>query len=113
MRSTTGWQADSTTGTLRRAALERRELRPDDIAVRVDYCGVCHTDLHALQALESDTNGVLVPGHEFTGVVTEVGSAVSDLSRATPWPSATSSTRAARAACARPARRTSAVSSRH
>ncbi|MFI9467367.1 NAD(P)-dependent alcohol dehydrogenase [Streptomyces sp. NPDC052492] len=84
MRSTTGWQADSTTGTLRRAALERRELRPDDIAVRVDYCGVCHTDLHALQALESDTNGVLVPGHEFTGVVTEVGSAVSDLSPGDP-----------------------------
>ncbi|MGV9351559.1 NAD(P)-dependent alcohol dehydrogenase [Streptomyces spiralis] len=80
MRSTTGWQADSATRALRRAALERRDLRPDDIAVRVEYCGVCHTDLHALQAHESDENGVLVPGHEFTGVVTEVGSAVSDFS---------------------------------
>ncbi|MDN3250468.1 MULTISPECIES: NAD(P)-dependent alcohol dehydrogenase [unclassified Streptomyces] len=78
MRSTTGWQADSTTRTLRRAALERRDLRPDDIAVRVEYCGVCHTDLHALQGHTSDANGVLVPGHEFTGVVTEVGTAVSD-----------------------------------
>ncbi|MGP3775968.1 NAD(P)-dependent alcohol dehydrogenase [Streptomyces sp. SDT5-1] len=80
MRSTTGWQADSATRTLRRAALQRRDLRPDDIAVRVDYCGVCHTDLHALQAHESDANGVLVPGHEFTGVVTEVGSAVAGFS---------------------------------
>ncbi|MFF9042270.1 NAD(P)-dependent alcohol dehydrogenase [Streptomyces sp. NPDC014892] len=78
MRFTTGWLADSATGTLRRAALERRDLRPDDIAVRVEYCGVCHTDLHALQAHKSDASGVLVPGHEFTGVVTEVGSAVSD-----------------------------------
>ncbi|MDN3060569.1 NAD(P)-dependent alcohol dehydrogenase [Streptomyces sp. SRF1] len=84
MRSTTGWQADSATRTLRRAALERRDLRPDDIAVRVDYCGVCHTDLHALQAHESDANGVLVPGHEFTGVVTEVGSAVPDFSPGDP-----------------------------
>ncbi|MFE8956403.1 NAD(P)-dependent alcohol dehydrogenase [Streptomyces althioticus] len=84
MRSTTGWQANGTTRTLRRAALERRELRPDDIAVRVDYCGVCHTDLHALQALGSDTNGVLVPGHEFTGVVAEVGGAVSDFSPGDP-----------------------------
>ncbi|MFG2324568.1 NAD(P)-dependent alcohol dehydrogenase [Streptomyces sp. NPDC048568] len=84
MRSTTGWQADSVTRTLRRAALERRDLRPDDIAVRVDYCGVCHTDLHALQAHESDANGVLVPGHEFTGVVTEVGSAVSGFSPCDP-----------------------------
>ncbi|MDQ0757551.1 NAD(P)-dependent alcohol dehydrogenase [Streptomyces canus] len=84
MRSTTGWQADSTTRTLRRAALERRDLRPDDIAVRVEYCGVCYTDLHALQAHESDANGVLVPGHEFTGVVTEVGSAVPDFSPGDP-----------------------------
>ncbi|MER5374772.1 NAD(P)-dependent alcohol dehydrogenase [Streptomyces sp. NPDC002553] len=84
MRSTTGWQADSATRTLRRAALERRDLRPDDIAVRVDYCGVCHTDLHALQAHGNDANGVLVPGHEFTGVVTEVGSAVSDFSPGDP-----------------------------
>ncbi|MFJ8943031.1 NAD(P)-dependent alcohol dehydrogenase [Streptomyces sp. NPDC102395] len=84
MRSTTGWQADSATRTLRRAALERRDLRQDDIAVRVDYCGVCHTDLHALRAHESDANGVLVPGHEFTGVVTEVGGAVPDFSPGDP-----------------------------
>lgn len=84
MRSTTGWQADSATRTLRRAALQRRDLRPDDIAVRVDYCGVCHTDLHALQAHESDASGILVPGHEFTGVVTEVGSAVADFSAGDP-----------------------------
>lgn len=84
MRSTTGWQADGTTRTLRRAALERRDLRPDDIAVRVDYCGVCHTDLHALDAHGSDANGVLVPGHEFTGVVTEVGGAVADFAPGDP-----------------------------
>ncbi|WP_407563156.1 NAD(P)-dependent alcohol dehydrogenase [Streptomyces sp. 184] len=84
MRTTTGWRADGATRTLRRAALERRDLRPDDIAVRVEYCGVCHTDLHALHAHESDANGVLVPGHEFTGVVTEAGSAVSGLSPGAP-----------------------------
>ncbi|MFD7694137.1 NAD(P)-dependent alcohol dehydrogenase [Streptomyces sp. NPDC059805] len=84
MRSTTGWLADSATRTLRRTALKRRDLRPDDIAVRVDYCGVCHTDLHALRAHESDATGVLVPGHEFTGVVTEVGSAVPGFSPGDP-----------------------------
>ncbi|GAA2141962.1 NAD(P)-dependent alcohol dehydrogenase [Streptomyces synnematoformans] len=84
MRPTTGWRADSATRTLRRAALERRDLRPDDIAVRVEYCGVCHTDLHALRAYESDANGPLVPGHEFTGVVTEVGGAVSGFSPGAP-----------------------------
>ncbi|WP_279433693.1 alcohol dehydrogenase catalytic domain-containing protein [Actinomadura sp. KC345] len=64
MRTTAGWQADGS--TLRRTLLNRRDLRPDDLAVRIDYCGVCHTDLHALNG---DAARPLVPGHEFTGVV--------------------------------------------
>lgn len=55
MRTTVGWQA--TGPTLRRAPLERRDLRPDDLAVRVDYCGVCHTDLHAVRAGAADGSG--------------------------------------------------------
>ncbi|WP_410670248.1 NAD(P)-dependent alcohol dehydrogenase [Amycolatopsis sp. cmx-4-68] len=70
MRTTTGWQAIPGGAELRRTTLARRDLRPDDIAVRVDYCGVCHTDLHSLHAHD---DGPLVPGHEFTGVVTAAG----------------------------------------
>ena len=33
-----------------RWAFERRELRPDDIAVKIPFCGVCHSDLHAIGA---------------------------------------------------------------
>ncbi|MEV0405516.1 NAD(P)-dependent alcohol dehydrogenase [Actinoallomurus sp. NPDC050550] len=73
MRTTVGWRADGPGTTLRRVSLERRELRPDDIAVRVDYCGVCHTDLHAVRAHSGAGDVLLVPGHEFTGTVTEVG----------------------------------------
>ncbi|MDX8055378.1 alcohol dehydrogenase catalytic domain-containing protein [Lentzea sp. BCCO 10_0798] len=73
MRSTTGWQADG--HTLHRVPLSRRDLRRDDIAVRVDFCGVCHTDLHSLRAHNGED--VLVPGHEFTGVVVDVGPEVS------------------------------------
>lgn len=74
MRTTVSWQADGPDATLRRTPLKRRDLRPDDLAVRVDYCGVCHTDLHAVQAREDGRP--LVPGHEFTGMVTETGSEV-------------------------------------
>ncbi|WP_280438285.1 NAD(P)-dependent alcohol dehydrogenase [Nocardia carnea] len=73
MRTTVGWRAVDA-ATLRRAPVPRRTLRPDDIAVRVDYCGVCHTDLHAVRGYRGGRDPVLVPGHEFTGVVTEVGS---------------------------------------
>lgn len=75
MRITTGWQSqDSTSNTLTRMSIERRDLRPDDIAVRVDYCGVCHSDLHRIHGMLGENN--LVPGHEFTGVVTAIGTAV-------------------------------------
>lgn len=84
MRTTTGWQADPATRALRRASLQRRDLRPDDVAVRVDYCGVCFSDLHALRAHGSDADGVLVPGHEFTGTVTEVGGAVTGFAPGDP-----------------------------
>lgn len=76
MRTTVGWRAEGPGTTLRRTSLERRELRPDDVAVQVDFCGVCHTDLHALTARTGDEDAPLVPGHEFTGTVTGVGPGV-------------------------------------
>ncbi|WP_372669443.1 NAD(P)-dependent alcohol dehydrogenase [Amycolatopsis kentuckyensis] len=81
MRTTTGWLADTTGPALRRVTLERRDLRDDDIAIRVDHCGVCHTDLHAVRG-PRDT--ALVPGHEFTGVVTATGPAVTRFAAGDP-----------------------------
>ena len=75
MRTTTGWQSTDHSIALRRVPIERRELRDDDIAVRIDYCGVCHSDLHRVRGTLFD-EGDLVPGHEFTGTVTAAGPAV-------------------------------------
>ncbi|MFI6074795.1 NAD(P)-dependent alcohol dehydrogenase [Actinoplanes sp. NPDC051343] len=76
MRATTGWQSHDHSTVLTRVPIERRDLRGDDIAVRIDYCGVCHSDLHRVRGTLFD-EGDLVPGHEFTGTVTEVGADVS------------------------------------
>lgn len=84
MRTTVGWRTEGGATALRRAPLERRDLRPDDIAVRVDYCGVCHTDLHAIHARDGAGSTPLVPGHEFTGTVTETGPAVTRFSAGDP-----------------------------
>ena len=48
---------------------------PRDVIVQVTACGICGTDLHILQGEFAPTLPV-VPGHEFSGVVVEVGSAV-------------------------------------
>ncbi|GLY95073.1 NAD(P)-dependent alcohol dehydrogenase [Actinoplanes sp. NBRC 103695] len=84
MRTTTGWQSTGNSTDLRQVAIERRELRDDDLAVRVDYCGVCHSDLHAIHGLVGKPTDGLVPGHEFTGTVTAVGSAVTGFAPGDP-----------------------------
>jgi alcohol dehydrogenase (NADP+) len=75
MRATTGWQSHDHSTDLIRIPIERRDLRDDDIAVRIDYCGVCHSDLHRVRGTLFD-EGDLVPGHEFTGTVTAIGAEV-------------------------------------
>ena len=82
MRLTSAWAADAD-DRLQRTSVARRDLRDDDLAVQIDYCGLCHTDLHALRA-RAPGDPLLVPGHEFTGVVTAVGDAVSDFAVGDP-----------------------------
>jgi alcohol dehydrogenase (NADP+) len=55
---------------------ERRELRPNDVALEVLYSGVCHTDLHYTRDDWGITTYPVVPGHEIIGRVVAVGSAV-------------------------------------
>jgi uncharacterized zinc-type alcohol dehydrogenase-like protein len=43
---TIGYAAHSTTAPLAPWTFDRRELRGNDVAMEVLYCGVCHSDLH-------------------------------------------------------------------
>ena len=54
----------------------RRELRPHDVALRIIYSGICHSDIH--QAREEWGKAIfpMVPGHEIYGEVTDVGNEV-------------------------------------
>jgi uncharacterized zinc-type alcohol dehydrogenase-like protein len=57
-------------------ALERRDPRPNDVAIAIRWCGVCHSDLHTARGEWGGTKYPCVPGHEIVGEVTAVGSAV-------------------------------------
>ena len=52
---------------------DRRELRPDDVAIDILYCGVCHSDLHTARNDWGWTTYPVVPGHEIIGRVAVVG----------------------------------------
>ncbi|KUE84818.1 hydroxyacid dehydrogenase [Cupriavidus necator] len=56
--------------------IARRDLRADDVAIAIAYCGVCHSDLHCVHNDWGTTIYPVVPGHEIIGHVTAVGSAV-------------------------------------
>lgn len=61
---------------LRAHTIERRNPGPNDVAIAIDYCGVCHSDLHQARDEWGGAMFPLVPGHEIVGRVTAVGSAV-------------------------------------
>jgi propanol-preferring alcohol dehydrogenase len=55
---------------------QRREPLPGEVRLRVQACGVCHTDAFAVEGLRADPSKPIVPGHEVAGVVEAVGPGV-------------------------------------
>jgi len=55
----------------------RPTLRPDQVLVEVDLCGICGSDLHASQLPQVYRGGCIL-GHESTGRVAAVGDRVAD-----------------------------------
>ena len=77
MPNANAYAAQSEASGLAPLTIERRELRGDDVAIEIDYCGVCHTDIHFAQNDWGMTMYPVVPGHEIIGRVTAVGENVS------------------------------------
>jgi alcohol dehydrogenase (NADP+) len=54
-------------------SFNRRDPGPDDVLIKIAYCGVCHSDLHQVRNEWRDTIYPCVPGHEIVGHVVSVG----------------------------------------
>lgn len=78
MASTKAYAAESATSGLAPFSLDRRAPRPDDVSIEIDYCGVCHTDIHFAQNDWGVSVYPVVPGHEIIGRVTAIGDQVSN-----------------------------------
>lgn len=57
-------------------SFERRDPGPTDVVVEIDYCGVCHSDIHQVRDEWHNAIYPMVPGHEIVGRVSKAGSAV-------------------------------------
>ena len=73
---TIGYAAQFAETPLAPFTFERRALRPNDVAMEVLYCGICHTDLHQARNDWGWSQYPLVAGHEIVGRVTAIGGEV-------------------------------------
>jgi alcohol dehydrogenase (NADP+) len=56
--------------------IDRRPLGANDVEIAIQYCGVCHSDLHHARQEWGHTFWPIVPGHEIVGTVASVGTEV-------------------------------------
>jgi uncharacterized zinc-type alcohol dehydrogenase-like protein len=74
---TEGIAGYSQTGPLKPLKFQRRALGSKDVAIKIHYCGVCHSDIHTIHGDWGTVQYPLIVGHELAGEVVAVGSSVS------------------------------------
>lgn len=81
MKTFQGYAATEAGGTLKEFEYQLGELEPTQVDVKVDACGICHSDLSMLGNDWELSQYPLIPGHEVTGTVEDVGEAVTHLKK--------------------------------
>jgi uncharacterized zinc-type alcohol dehydrogenase-like protein len=76
--TTSAYAATSATEPLTNTTITRRTVGPHDVAFDIHFAGICHTDIHIVKGEWGPAAYPVVPGHEIAGVVTEVGSEVTN-----------------------------------
>lgn len=70
------YATQSATSPLNPFVIERRDPKSNDVVIEIDFCGVCHSDIHTARSEWGPTAYPCVPGHEIVGRVVRVGKKV-------------------------------------
>ncbi|HET6448224.1 MAG TPA: NAD(P)-dependent alcohol dehydrogenase [Conexibacter sp.] len=73
MPSAHGYAAAAANVPLAPYRFERREPGSTDVQIEIDFCGVCHSDLHTVRGEWEGVHFPIVPGHEIVGRVAATG----------------------------------------
>ncbi len=76
MTKSFGYAAQTQSAPLTPYSFDRREPGPKDVVLDIQYCGICHSDIHQVRGEWGQKLFPMVPGHEIVGKVTAVGSEV-------------------------------------
>jgi uncharacterized zinc-type alcohol dehydrogenase-like protein len=72
-----GYASTRAKGPLTLYEFERREPLDHDVVIDIQYCGICHSDIHQVSDEWGGSTFPMVPGHEIAGIVSQVGTNVS------------------------------------
>jgi cinnamyl-alcohol dehydrogenase len=73
-----GFAAHDSKGHLVPFEFSRRPVGDDDVSFKIEFCGICHSDLHQIKNEWKGSKYPMVPGHELVGIVDKVGSKVTN-----------------------------------
>jgi len=73
------YAASEPKGKLENFTYELGEIGPEEVDIKVTYCGICHSDLSMINNEWGMTQYPIVPGHEIVGEVVAAGSAVKNV----------------------------------
>ena len=70
---TRGYAAAAADAPLAPFQFERRAVGKRDVHIQIDFCGICHSDIHTARNEWGTTPFPCVPGHEIIGRVVKTG----------------------------------------
>jgi uncharacterized zinc-type alcohol dehydrogenase-like protein len=73
MRSVTAYATPAAKAPFEKTTIQRRDLGPRDVLIKIAYAGICHSDIHTAREEWGEALFPLVPGHEIAGTVEEIG----------------------------------------
>ena len=79
MKTVHAYAAETSHSPLKPIEYTLPDLGPEQVDIRVEYCGICHSDLSMIRNEWGLASYPIVPGHEVVGRVEEVGSMVKNL----------------------------------
>lgn len=77
--ATKGYATNGPDATFAPFEFSRRAIGANDVLIDIEYCGICHSDIHQAKNEWADLMPAMypmVPGHEIVGRISQVGDAV-------------------------------------
>lgn len=65
-------------GTHIETTIQRRAVGPQDVHIKIEYAGICHSDIHTGKGEWGEKSYPLATGHEIIGKVVAIGSDVTE-----------------------------------